>query len=127
MEESMKDLSFEQKSTVSRSEAADQLAALAQALREGGEAEVELAGGVLSLRIPEELRSEIEFEVGGGDIELEIELKWATGRSEAAAASDEETTPDSERAPAKPASRSTRTSRKTASTSKPRRSGAKRA
>ncbi|MFF0427818.1 amphi-Trp domain-containing protein [Streptomyces sp. NPDC004520] len=76
----MKDLKFEQKSSLTRTEAADQLEALADALRAGEEAEVPLGGGVLSLRVPEELRSEVEFEVDDGEIELEIELKWRTGR-----------------------------------------------
>ncbi|MET7615619.1 amphi-Trp domain-containing protein [Streptomyces sp. NPDC005408] len=74
----MRDLKFEQKSSLSRIEAADQLAALAAALREGGDAELELGPATLSLRIPDDLRSEIEVEVGNGEIELEIELKWPT-------------------------------------------------
>lgn len=76
----MKDLKFEQKSSLTRTEAADQLEALADALRAGEEAELPMGPGVLSLRVPEELRSEVEFEVGDGEIELEIELKWRTGR-----------------------------------------------
>jgi len=74
----MKDLKFEQKSSLSRIEAADQLTALAAALREGGDAELELGPGMLSLRIPDDLRSEVEVEVGDGEIELEIEFKWST-------------------------------------------------
>ena len=75
----MKDLKFEQKSSLSRVEAADRLAALAAALRDGGEAEVELGSGTtLSLRIPDDLRTEVEVEVGEGEVELEIEFKWST-------------------------------------------------
>jgi amphi-Trp domain-containing protein len=74
----MKDLKFEQKRSLSRQEAADQLTALADALREGGEAELELGPGTLGLRIPDDLHSEMEVEIGEGEIELEIELKWAT-------------------------------------------------
>ncbi|MGW4758605.1 amphi-Trp domain-containing protein [Streptomyces chartreusis] len=74
----MKDLKFEQKRSLSRQEAAEQLTALADALREGGEAELELGAGTLSLRIPDDLRSEVEVEIGGGEIELEIEFKWPT-------------------------------------------------
>jgi amphi-Trp domain-containing protein len=78
----MKDLKFEQKRSLSRLEAADQLMALATALREGGDAELELDPGKLSLWIPDDLRSEMEVEIGEGEIELEIEFKWptATGR-----------------------------------------------
>ncbi|MFD9077819.1 amphi-Trp domain-containing protein [Streptomyces erythrochromogenes] len=77
----MKDLKFEQKSSLSRLEAADQLAALAEALRHGGNAELELGPGTMSLRVPDELSTEIEVEVGDGQIEMEIELKWPTTRS----------------------------------------------
>ncbi|MFI7234413.1 amphi-Trp domain-containing protein [Streptomyces cyaneofuscatus] len=74
----MKDLKFEQKRSLSRLEAADQLTALAAALREGGDVELELSPGTLSLRIPDDLRSEMEVEIGDGEIELEIEFKWPT-------------------------------------------------
>jgi amphi-Trp domain-containing protein len=74
----MRDLKFEQKRSLSRIEAADQLAALAAALREGGDVELELFPATLSLRIPDDLRSEMEVEVGNGEIELEIEFKWPT-------------------------------------------------
>jgi amphi-Trp domain-containing protein len=74
----MKDFKFEQKRSLSRLEAADQLMALAAALREGGNAELRLSPGTLSLRIPEDLRSEIEVEIGDGEVELEIEFTWPT-------------------------------------------------
>lgn len=76
--DNVKDLKFEQKRSLSRLEAADQLTALAAALREGGEAELEFGPGTLSLRIPDDLRSEVEVEIGNGEIELEIEFKWPT-------------------------------------------------
>ncbi|MFJ7337980.1 amphi-Trp domain-containing protein [Streptomyces sp. NPDC101110] len=79
----MKDLKFEQKRSLSRQEAADQLTALADALREGGDTELEFGPGTLGLRIPDDLHSEMEVEIGDGEIELEIELKWATARSRA--------------------------------------------
>ncbi|KOX00478.1 hypothetical protein ADK65_12210 [Streptomyces sp. NRRL B-1140] len=89
----MKDLKFEQKRSLSRQEAADQLTALADALREGGDAELELGPGTLGLRIPDDLHSEMEVEIGEGEIELEIELKWATAQ-ERATRSDARTAPD---------------------------------
>ncbi|WP_329611743.1 amphi-Trp domain-containing protein [Kitasatospora herbaricolor] len=76
----MSDLKFEQKRSLSRLEAADQLEALAAALRHGGNAELQLGPGVLSLRVPDELRSELEVEVDGGEFELEFELKWSNTR-----------------------------------------------
>ncbi|MFD5715716.1 amphi-Trp domain-containing protein [Streptomyces pharetrae] len=116
----MKDVKFEHKRSLSRTEAADQLAALAQALREGGEAELELGSGVLSLRIPDELSSEVELEVGDGEVQLEVELTWP------AAAPAADATKEPEDAPAEPAAKSAR-SRKTAAATRTRRSTAKRA
>lgn len=101
----MRDLKFEQKRALSRLEAADQLTAFADALRKGGDAELELGAGTLSLRLPDDLRSEIEVEVGDGEIELEIEFKWPTASARTAssrtAAKTRETT-GQKRAPAKP-------------------------
>ncbi|WP_327728563.1 amphi-Trp domain-containing protein [Streptomyces sp. NBC_00487] len=108
----MKDLKFEQKRSLSRLEAADQLTELAAALREGGEAELELGPGTLSLRIPDDLRSEIEVEIGEGEIELEIEFTWPTAPtrtpSSRTVAGTEETT-RRKSAPAKPGHGSTGT------------------
>lgn len=99
----MKDLKFEQKRSMSRLEAADQLMALAAALRQGGEVDVEFGLGTLSLQIPDDLRSEVEIEVGSGEIELEIEFKWPTAPTrKAPAAATEKTAPKRKRAPAKP-------------------------
>ncbi|MFI9123695.1 amphi-Trp domain-containing protein [Streptomyces bikiniensis] len=72
----MKDLKFEQKRSVSRLEAAEQLMALATALKEGGDVEWDIGHGRLGLHVPDELRTEIEVETGEGEVELEIELKW---------------------------------------------------
>ncbi|WP_121711247.1 amphi-Trp domain-containing protein [Streptomyces sp. E5N91] len=72
------DLEFGLKRSLSRLEVAEQLTALAAVLREGGDAETELSPGTLSLRVPDDLRSEIEVEIGDGEIELVIELKWPT-------------------------------------------------
>lgn len=82
--DAMTDLKFEQKRSLSRLEAADQLTALAAALRQGGDVSLELGSGTLSLRIPDDLRSEIEVEVGDGEIELEIEFTWPISHGEAA-------------------------------------------
>lgn len=79
----MKDIKFEQKDSQTRLEVADQLSALAVALRHGGNAELDFGPGTLSLRIPDELRTELEIEVGDEHIELEIELKWPTAKAEA--------------------------------------------
>ncbi|MER6678057.1 amphi-Trp domain-containing protein [Streptomyces sp. NPDC000983] len=110
----MKDLKFEQKRSLSRLEAADQLTALADALREGGEARLELSPGTLSLRIPDDLRSEIEVEIGDGEIELEIEFKWPTARTRKAPSRTEagaEKATERKTGPAKPGRSTTATSR----------------
>ncbi|MFJ4895372.1 amphi-Trp domain-containing protein [Streptomyces sp. NPDC088788] len=107
----MRDLKFEQKRSMSRQEAADQLTALATALRDGGEAELELGSGKLNLRIPDDLRSEIEVEVSSGEIELEIEFKWPTSsraRASRAGAVAEDATPRQAK-PATPARSGTAT------------------
>ncbi|AWT41125.1 MULTISPECIES: amphi-Trp domain-containing protein [Streptomyces] len=78
----MKDLEFEQRRTLSRAQAADQLEALAAALRRGGQAELALGPGTLTVRIPDELRTEIEVELEDGEIDLEIEFSWSTEPSE---------------------------------------------
>ncbi|MDH6499641.1 amphi-Trp domain-containing protein [Streptomyces sp. SAI-149] len=109
----MKDLKFEQKSSLSRIEAADRLEALAAALRDGGEAELEFGSGTtLSLRIPDDLRTEVEVEVGDGEIELEIEFKWSTAPartapSRPAAATEKATAARKKSGPAKPGGRGT--------------------
>ncbi|WP_328413539.1 amphi-Trp domain-containing protein [Streptomyces violaceus] len=108
----MTDLKFEQKRSLSRLEAADQLTALAAALRKGGDAELELSSGTLSLRIPDDLRSEMEVEIGDGEIELEIELTWPT-------------TPKRRKPPAKAARTTTSTSTSTSKTKNTRRSATK--
>lgn len=83
----MKDLKFEQKRSLSRLEAADQLTAIAAALREGGDVELELGAVTLGLRIPDDLRGELEVEVGDGEIELEIEFKWPIAPARTASSS----------------------------------------
>ncbi|MCX5336470.1 MULTISPECIES: amphi-Trp domain-containing protein [unclassified Streptomyces] len=124
----MKDLKFERKRSLSRLEAADQLTALATALRKGGEAELELTPGTLSLRIPDDLRSEIEVEIGDGEIELEIEFTWPTASpvtapSQKDAGAKKPTTRTRKKAPAKPRRSATSTNSgtgaKRAATKKP--------
>ncbi|MFF4799258.1 amphi-Trp domain-containing protein [Streptomyces sp. NPDC001351] len=110
----MKDLKFEQKSSLSRVEAADQLTALAAALREGGDAELEIGAATLSLRIPDDLRSEVEVEIGNGEMELEIEFKWPTAPTRTASskpAAGTETATERKNVPARPGRSGTGTSR----------------
>ncbi|MDT9690344.1 amphi-Trp domain-containing protein [Streptomyces sp. P9(2023)] len=82
----MKDLKFEQSHPMTVIEAAEVLEELAKAMRSGGVAELSLITGVLTLRIPDELWAEVEWEVGDGKIELEIEFSWPAGTSREASA-----------------------------------------
>ncbi|MET9668235.1 amphi-Trp domain-containing protein [Streptomyces sp. NPDC006475] len=107
----MTDLKFEQKRSLSRLEAADQLTALAAALRQGGDVSLELGSGTLSLRIPDDLRSEIEVEVGDGEIEFTWPISHAEAAPQAAATGTAATARRRRSAPAKAARSSTGTSR----------------
>ncbi len=107
----MNDLKLEQKRSLSRLEAADQLEALAAALREGGDAELELDPWKLSLRIPDNLRGEIEVEVSDGEIELEIEFKWPTASAAGTASSQKAAA-----GPGRSRTGGSRTSKRTAAT-----------
>lgn len=113
----MKDLKFEQKRPMSRLEAADLLMAFAAALREGGDAELDLGSGTLGLRVPDDLHGEMEIEVGDGEIELEFEFTWPTGPAPTAPSQTSTGTQEArkrrKRAPAKPERSSAGAGRKT--------------
>ena len=85
----MSDMKVEWKESLTRQQAAERLSALASALAEGGQLELDLGGATVSLRVPDSVRSEFEMEVDGNELELELELKWSTGRAEAPAAAAE--------------------------------------
>lgn len=74
----MSDVEVSRTETLSRNEAARRLAALAAALAEGGNVEMELGASKLKLHVPDHVRCEVELEVDGDEVELELELKWST-------------------------------------------------
>ena len=74
----MSDVEVSRTESLSRSEAARGLAALAEAMADGGRVEVELGASRLKLHVPDQVRCEIELEIDGEEIELELELKWST-------------------------------------------------
>ena len=78
----MADLEIERKERVTRAQAAKMLSALADALAAGAEAELDLGGTSLTLRVADDLRLEVEVEVDGSEIEVEIELKWSTAKAD---------------------------------------------
>lgn len=99
----MSDVEISRTDAVSRHQAADRLAALAAALRDGGYVEVELGASTLKLHVPDQLRCEIEVEVDGDEVEFEMELTWSTAvpapASAAAAPAPVAVVADSEHAP----------------------------
>lgn len=78
----MSDMKVELKQSLTRQQAADQLSALASALAESGKVDLEFGDTTVSLRVPDDVRSEFEVEVDGDELELELELKWSTARAE---------------------------------------------
>lgn len=87
----MADMKVELKQSLTRQQAADRLSALARALAEGGKVDLELGETSVTLRVPEEVRTEFEVEVEGDELELELELKWSTAREESPAIAADET------------------------------------
>jgi amphi-Trp domain-containing protein len=82
----MSDVKVELRESLTRQQVADRLSALARALAEDGRPDLELGGTTVSLRVPDEVRSEFEVEVDGDEFELELELKWSTARTKEPAA-----------------------------------------
>ena len=81
----MADMKLERKETLSRQQAAQRLSALARALAEGGDVEMDLGGTTVSLHVPDSVRAEFEVEVDGDELELELELTWSTARDRSSA------------------------------------------
>ena len=74
----MSSMEVKRRSSLTRQEAADCLAALAIALVHGGQAQVNLGGTTVRLHVPEEVRTDFEVEIDGEELELDIELRWST-------------------------------------------------
>lgn len=79
----MADVGFERKRTLSRNEAAEWLSALARGFEHGGPVELPVGGeGVITLRLPDEVRAEFEVEVNGDEVEVELEFGWSLRKDE---------------------------------------------
>ncbi|WP_181781894.1 amphi-Trp domain-containing protein [Pseudonocardia pini] len=74
----MSDVEITRKEPLTRQEAAERLSALAAALAEGGHVEIELGASTVKMHVPDHVRCEIEVEIDGTEIELEVELTWST-------------------------------------------------
>jgi amphi-Trp domain-containing protein len=81
----MSDVEISRKQALTRQEAADRLSALAAALAEGGDVNVELGASTLKLYVPDHVQCEVEVEVEGDEVELEVEFTWSTANREPAA------------------------------------------
>jgi len=74
----MPKLKFEQKESMSRTEAAARLSAIAEALASDVEFELERRGEKLELNVPDQVRFELEVEIDDNETELEVEIKWSS-------------------------------------------------
>jgi amphi-Trp domain-containing protein len=81
----MSDLEISRKQILTRHEAAERLSALAAALADRGDVEVDLGASTLKLSVPDHVRCEVEVEVDGDEVELEVEIKWSTTTRDTAA------------------------------------------
>ncbi len=70
-------LKIESKETLSREEAASRLRAIADGLASHNDVELDWSGKHVRLHVADEVRLEIEIEVGDDETEFEIELKWS--------------------------------------------------
>ncbi|TNC29132.1 amphi-Trp domain-containing protein [Amycolatopsis alkalitolerans] len=73
----MSTLEVTREELLTREEAARRLSTLAAALADGEKVLVPLGGSTVKVHVPDHVRCEIELEVDGDEIEMEVELKWA--------------------------------------------------
>jgi amphi-Trp domain-containing protein len=69
-------LEITQKETLRREEAAARLHALADALARHNDVEFDRGGLHFKVKVPDEVRVKVEFEIEDDGTELEIELSW---------------------------------------------------
>jgi amphi-Trp domain-containing protein len=81
----MSDVTVTNTTTMTRHEASRWFADVADALSADGPVALRLGGSTVELEMPDRVRFEAEVEVEGDEIEVEFELKWSTGRQDAAA------------------------------------------
>ena len=82
----MADVSFERTKSLSRKEAAVWLTALARGFADGGEVELPVGGGgVVTMRLPNEVDAEFEVEISGDEVEVELEFTWSLVKAEGSA------------------------------------------
>jgi amphi-Trp domain-containing protein len=69
-------LKIESEELVSREEAAARLHAIADALASHNDVEMEWEGKRVTVHVADQVKLEVEIDVGDDETELEIELKW---------------------------------------------------
>ncbi len=74
----MSAVKVERKATMTRQEAAQWVADLAEQLAGTGEVTIRLADSTVQMHVPEHVRFEAEVEVDDDEVELELELAWST-------------------------------------------------
>lgn len=78
----MADLEITRSESLTREDAAKLLMSMAEALASGGtHMQLQIGDSQLKLRVPEQVRAEIELEVDDGEVELECELVWSLPHS----------------------------------------------
>ena len=73
----MADLEFERKESLSREQAAAWLAELSQAFARGGNVTLPLGPGSVGFHLPDDVQAELEIEVDGEEMQVEIEFSWS--------------------------------------------------
>jgi amphi-Trp domain-containing protein len=83
----MADVEIKRKVRLSRKQAGERLIAVGKALVGGSTSELDFDGESLRFTVADQVNWEFELEVDGGEMELEIELKWSDAAPPAPAAS----------------------------------------
>jgi amphi-Trp domain-containing protein len=87
----MADVSFERTKSLSREDAAIWLHALSRGFSHGGEVKLPVgSGGVVTLRLPDEVKAEFEVEISGNEVEVELEFTWSLTKATDLHESDDE-------------------------------------
>jgi amphi-Trp domain-containing protein len=74
----MSDVEVTYKEPLTREETARCLSALAAALADVGEVELELGATTMKVHVPEKVHCKVEVEIDQDEVEFEVELTWPT-------------------------------------------------
>ena len=74
----MSDVEVTYKEPMTRERTAKCLSALAAALDDQGEVELDLGATTMKVHVPGQVRCKIEVEIDQDEVELEVELTWST-------------------------------------------------